>query len=87
MHSSSRAYSYSVNLVSFLILPLLIQMSDNLPADSLHRLFACDSQDKEMRHNFLLQAHTMLRQAVDMLDQELSCIHTLTSPHEVRFLL
>ncbi|XP_071827819.1 cilia- and flagella-associated protein 46-like isoform X3 [Apostichopus japonicus] len=50
------------------------------------RLFACDSQDKESQHAFLLQSYSILREAVETLDTELSHISTLTHPTETSLL-
>ncbi|XP_070541399.1 cilia- and flagella-associated protein 46-like isoform X2 [Ptychodera flava] len=48
------------------------------------RLFACDSIDKEQQHSFLMQAKKILQKAVNIADELLQDVITLSSIQEMR---
>ncbi|XP_041476710.1 cilia- and flagella-associated protein 46-like isoform X5 [Lytechinus variegatus] len=48
------------------------------------RLFACDSQDKELQHKFLLEAYSVMKTVVSIADDLMIQIQTLSSVTEMR---
>ena len=53
------------------------------PVNCLHRLFACDSDEKDVQHDFLLQAQTIMLRAVGMMDHLLHDVCSLSAVQEV----
>ncbi|XP_022091640.1 cilia- and flagella-associated protein 46-like isoform X3 [Acanthaster planci] len=51
---------------------------------SILRLFACDSDDKEIQHSFLLQAQSIMQKGVQMMDHLLQDVCTLSAVQEMR---
>ncbi|XP_071793797.1 cilia- and flagella-associated protein 46-like isoform X3 [Asterias amurensis] len=51
---------------------------------SVLRLFACDSDEKDVQHDFLLQAQTIMLRAVGMMDHLLHDVCSLSAVQELR---